>query len=501
MLLINPPVVKPSEPPAGIAKLIGCLKDHGMAVRVLDANVEGILHLLHQPKTVSDTWTDRSYRHLQSNRTFLNGWPGYENAARYRRAVADVNRVLETAGKDRAVKISLADYHDPLLSPVKSADLLQAAEKPEANPFYDYFQKRLTALLDEDGPDLIGLSLNYLSQALCTFSMIGFLKKEYPSLSIILGGGLVTSWMQRPDWRNPFSGLVDDMIAGPGEAAILSMLGIQRSDCRTLPDYRLFPLDDYVAPGCILPYSTASGCYWRRCAFCPEKAEGNPYRPSAPQLVAEDIRTLAGQTKPALIHLLDNALSPSVLRTIAKQPPGAPWYGFTRITHHLKELDFCRTLKKSGCTMLKLGIESGDQGVLDALQKGIDLETASGALKSLQEAGIAVYVYLLFGTPPESMAEARRTLDFTVRHADRIGFLNLAIFNMPVCGADHEALRSKPFYEGDLSLYSAFDHPKGWSRGRVRQFLDREFKRHPAVASILKRDPPFFTSNHAPFFT
>jgi len=34
----------------------------------------------------------------------------------------------------------------------------------------------------------------------------------------------------------------------------------------------------------------------------------------------------------------------------------------------------------------------------------------------------------------------------------------------------------------------------------VRRFLENEFKRHSAVSSILKKDPPVFTSNHAPFF-
>ncbi|MDY0042821.1 MAG: radical SAM protein, partial [Desulforhabdus sp.] len=55
-------------------------------------------------------------------------------------------------------------------------------------------------------------------------------------------------------------------------------------------------------------------------------------------------------------------------------------------------------------------------------------------------------------------------------------------------------------YEGDLSLYTGFIHPKGWHRALVRQFFDREFKRHPVIASILREDPPLFTSNHAPFF-
>jgi hypothetical protein len=61
-------------------------------------------------------------------------------------------------------------------------------------------------------------------------------------------------------------------------------------------------------------------------------------------------------------------------------------------------------------------------------------------------------------------------------------------------------LETRKFYEGDLSLYTDFAHPRGWDRKAVRTFLETEFKRHPAVSAILKREPPVFTSNHAPFF-
>ena len=150
--------------------------------------------------------------------------------------------------------------------------------------------------------------------------------------------------------------------------------------------------------------------------------------------------------------------------------------------------------------MLQLGIESGDQGVLDCMEKGIDLGVASRALTALKTAGIPTYVYLLFGTPAESLEEARKTLEFAVTHSDRIGFLNLALFNLPVNGLETQKLETQEFYEGDLSLYTGFVHPRGWNRNIVRQFLDGEFKKHPAIAPILRRDPPLFTSNHAPFF-
>ena len=111
--------------------------------------------------------------------------------------------------------------------------------------------------------------------------------------------------------------------------------------------------------------------------------------------------------------------------------------------------------------MLKLGLESGDQGVLDALEKGIRVDEASQALKALKGAGIGTYAYLLFGTPAESPAAAQRTLEFAARHAGVIDFLNLAIFNLPAGSGEAASLRVHPFSEGDLSLYVDFDHPGG----------------------------------------
>ena len=213
-----------------------------------------------------------------------------------------------------------------------------------------------------------------------------------------------------------------------------------------------------------------------------------------------DLKSLISKTGPVLVHLLDNAVSPALMHALANEPLGIPWYGFARIDRELLDSDYCMKLKRAGCKMLKLGLESGDQGVLDRLRKGTDLETASLVLKNLHAAGIAAYVYLLFGTPAETIREARKTLEFVAAHSDAITFLNLAIFNMPVCGHEAREYETEHFYEGDLSLYAAFKHPHGWDRRAVRQFLDIEFKKHPAVSAILKNEPPVFTSNHAAFF-
>jgi hypothetical protein len=502
IILIHPPIAKCSEPPAGIAKLSACLNTNGIHHDIIDANLEGILYLMNNVSnnnTTSDRWTTRAVKNLERNLAALKNKATYQNLSRYQRAVMDINHILNVMGKSWHVDLSLADYHDQCLSPVKSADLISAAEKPQTNPFYPYFQNRLINAL-KDNPDFIGFSLNYLSQALCTFAMIGFIKKIQPRQKIILGGSLVTSWIKLSMDRNIFKGLVDEMVAGAGDQKLLKLLDVKDGKTFCPPDYNGFPLDQYLSPSLILPYSSARGCYWHNCAFCPEKAEGNAYLPLEVSKVTQELQFLTGLLNPSLIHILDSSISPSLLGALAQRPPGALWYGFTRITQHLTDEDFCFCLKRSGCAMLKLGIESGDQEVLDQLNKGIDLPTASAVLKTLKRAGIATYCYFLFGTPPETKECATKTLDFVCQHHDCIDFLNLAIFNLPAQSVEAQSLATHDFYKGDLSLYKNFQHPFGWQRPAVRNFLEKTFKKHPAIAPILRRTPEFFTSNHAPFF-
>jgi radical SAM superfamily enzyme YgiQ (UPF0313 family) len=323
----------------------------------------------------------------------------------------------------------------------------------------------------------------------------------------VLGGGLVTSWMRREAWNSPFAGLVDHTVDGPGEYPLLSILGLNALSSEVpAPHFLDLPMEHYLSPGPILPYATSQGCYWGRCSFCPETAEGNPYSQITPDTVIDQVQGLAEEMNPVLFHFTDNALSPGFMDRMARAgrsgevPQKTPWYGFARITSHLTDPDFCRALRASGCVMLKLGLESADQDVLDSTHKGHTADMARAALVTLKKAGIATYVYLLFGTPQETEAAARATLRFVADEADSIDFLHLALFNLPVTSREAEELETTPFYGGDLSLYRDFVHPHGRDRRKVREFLDAEFKRDPAVKKILGRHPLFFTSNHAPLF-
>ncbi len=493
-------MAKPSEPPAGIARLAGALRAHGAPCRVIDANLEGLLWLLEKAAPADDTWSRRALGHRDRHLTALRTPGTYENHDRYGRAVSDLERLLSLAGKSDGIRAGLANYSDTRLSPVRSADLLTAAREPERNPFHGYFIEQLLPQVNEYQPPVVGISINYLSQALSAFAMIGLLKREVSGLRIILGGGLVTSWLRRPGWTDRFEGLVDQLVDGQGEAAVLAAAGLDVRDGHTPPDYLGFKDKEYLSPGFILPFSTSDGCWWNRCTFCPERSEERRYEPLPRRTVREQLRTLVKETDPSLIHLLDNAVPPVILRQLADHPPGAPWYGFARIGDPLDDPEFCSRLAESGCLMLKLGLESGSQQVLDALGKGIVLHKVSRVMENLRQAGISVYLYLLFGTPAESRAEAEETWRFVLQNRKAISFLNLAIFNLPLGSPEAEGLAVGEFYPGDLALYRDFTHPGGWNRPDVRRFLDGTFRKHHEIRRILHHDPPTFTSNHAAFF-
>src|SRR5512136_1704064 len=199
VLLIHPPVAKACEPPGGIARLAGCLREHGVGCTILDANLEGQLALLGEvagpASQIFDTWTNRARRRLAEHLARLRSPKLYGNQDRYRRCVNDINRLLERRGRQAGLSLSLADYQDPRYYPFKSADLLRAACEHESNPFHPWFGRRMEALVADSNPTVVGVSLNYLSQALCAFAMIGFIRERFPRLVIVLGGGLVTSWL------------------------------------------------------------------------------------------------------------------------------------------------------------------------------------------------------------------------------------------------------------------------------------------------------------------
>ena len=66
-------------------------------------------------------------------------------------------------------------------------------------------------------------------------------------------------------------------------------------------------------------------------------------------------------------------------------------------------------LRRAGCAEAWLGVESGSQAVLDAMDKGLTVDDVRGAVARLRAAGIRIGFFLQFGYPGEGWPEIEMT--------------------------------------------------------------------------------------------
>ena len=79
-------------------------------------------------------------------------------------------------------------------------------------------------------------------------------------------------------------------------------------------------------------------------------------------------------------------------------------------------------MRRSGCFMLTLGLESASQAVLDASRKAIRLEVALEAARAIRRAGIKVMGHFVVGLPGETEETARATRVLARRYCDYAQF-------------------------------------------------------------------------------
>jgi hypothetical protein len=527
ILLIQPPALKAAEPPLSLAVLLAHLKQEGLTVKACDANLDAYLYMLEEKHLSTrigenaDTNLHRALKHRADSLQILRSRAG-ENFARYNTAVRYLNRLLALWNNaDGSERLTLGDYHHAKLSPFAPEDLKRVATGEIRTLFNDYFSKQLIPQIIATAPRIIAISINYLHQAIPAFALAGLLRRALPDVELVAGGGLVTSW-QEPLTKlqlqlPPF----DRLVFGPGEMALTTLAkktaepGYYLHNIDKIgftPDFSFARIGDYLSPRPTLSLTTSRGCYWRRCLFCPEAASPvHPYCSFVPEELVTTMRTLADHYKVDHIQLTDNAIPVNMLKALADNRDrlaGINWFGFVRFEQALEDADFVDKLAQSGCRMLQLGLESGSQKVLDRLGKGTRLASIERILENLARARIATFVYIMLGTPGETEVDAELTLEFLERHADQIGFLNLAIMNMPRAS---ELLDNPELYgisatdavaaDNPLGLYQRFHTDNSWDRAAARHFLDKRLLKSPTIRAIAKRTPPLFTSNHAVFFT
>ena len=141
-------------------------------------------------------------------------------------------------------------------------------------------------------------------------------------------------------------------------------------------------------------------------------------------------------------------------------------------------------LAAAGCHEVWLGVESGSQRVLDAMDKGIDVDDVVQASRRLKAAGIRVAFFLQFGYPGETLDDVWRTVDLVrALDPDDLGIsVSYPLPGTPFHQRVHAQLGSKTHWidSGDLSMMFKGMYDTAFYR-RLHTLLHREVElRHRA---------------------
>lgn len=522
VLLIQPPATKTVEPPLGLAILTGHLRAAGYSVASIDANLIATLALLSPERARQAageeplTSVRRALKQATASLTLVRSATALTSFPRYATALRHLHALLGLYG-DEGERLTLGDYEYEPHSPFALATLQELASGEVTTLFHPIFAESIVPEVIERAPRIIALSINYRHQLLPAFELAGMLRRALPAATLVAGGGMVTSWQRILSLGSLRLPLFDHLVFGPGEEPLARLTGGSEHDyllcgeeIALTPDFSDLPLSGYLSPRPVLPLAASRGCYWGKCRFCPEAAAPtHPYHSGAASDFPDRLLALAAQYGVRDFHLTDNAIPVPTLKTLAARHAelhDIRWHGFVRFERALLDPALVAGLAKSGCTLLQLGLESGSQSVLELMSKGTKLTEAAQILENLRAAGIASYVYVMTGIPGETAADAALTRSFLLEQAEKIGFLNLALMNLPrdaslLEQAGDYAISGSDLLASDapLGLYRSFSSSTDWGRDDARRFL-AELKREPAIRTILQRTPPWMTSNHAFFF-
>jgi len=293
--------------------------------------------------------------------------------------------------------------------------------------------------------------------------IINEIKKIFPKLPVVIGGTQVTAAPAEvmADFKADFA------VIGEGEitlAELVSALGgknkfsdidglayrekkkirinhkrklIENLDKIPFPAWHLMPPGQYrIAPilepihaSPVAPILTSRGCPYN-CSFCASNVTWQrKLRFRSPENVIGEIKLLKEKYGVKEIHFADDNFTMDTKRAeeicdrLIEENIDLPWQCPNGVRIDRLPLSLLRKMKKAGCYAVGLGIESGNQKILDKNSKNLNLKVVPQVLEDLRKVGIESYGFFILGLPGDTKQTINETINFALTNPfDRVWF-------------------------------------------------------------------------------
>jgi anaerobic magnesium-protoporphyrin IX monomethyl ester cyclase len=159
---------------------------------------------------------------------------------------------------------------------------------------------------------------------------------------------------------------------------------------------------------------TTRGCPFK-CNWCAKPIYGNRYNSRSPEHVIQEILYLQQHFAFDHIWFCDDifGLKPGWVRKFADLIEGHGIRTRFKIQSRadlLLQNEYVADLARAGCETIWMGAESGSQKILDAMDKGIQVEQIATASALIRKMGMKPCFFIQFGYPGETRADIELTI-------------------------------------------------------------------------------------------
>ena len=359
-------------------------------------------------------------------------------------------------------------YAEKLALSATSFDELHAKLQSE----YSFIDTILVDLLDQklkrEKPTLACITAPFPGNVYGAFRCGEFIKKNYPSIKVVLGGGYANTELRSITEVKAFD-YIDFITLDDGEAVLKELLSyvenpsslilkrtfltidgivkyVNNSSTKDVPqmdvgtpDYSDLPLQKYLSileianpmhrlwnDGRWNKLTLAHGCYWGKCSFCDITLDYIArYEPITASVLCDRIEEIILQTGETGFHFVDEAAPPSLLKDLAieilKRDLTITWWTNIRFEKSFTN-DLCKLLAASGCIAVSGGLEVASDRLLTKMKKGVTVAQVANVCNSFTENGIMVHAYLMYGFPTQTSQETVDSLEM-VRQLFELGII------------------------------------------------------------------------------
>jgi len=261
------------------------------------------------------------------------------------------------------------------------------------------------------------------------------LRKKYPDKKLIIGGAHATHYTSELLKDDFF----DHIVVGDGELAFLDIL-----EGKNLPKIISYPklteeqINSFPIPWREKNYlstymyqigginattaMTGKNCPMG-CKYCENRRSGITL--FSPEHVDKEIESIKEAGFNAIMFF-DDIFALTEERTKKLCEVIKPYNMVFRCFGHAKLLsknkEVIQILKDAGCREIGFGAESGDQRILDIVDKGNKIEEVFQATKNILDCGVKVSAFLMIGLPGETKESIKKTEEYIATFAGNPNF-------------------------------------------------------------------------------